>query len=690
VRDRAIVVGCDAYRNVTGGELRGAVRDAIEFTDWLLAPDGGGLSRSDVTLMLSSTVRSARPGRTASGKADSKAEVAAFTEAMTMQWNSPAGRRLYVYFAGHGCRTDPVNPPLSQDVIAFADFSPVAPSAGCIAIPALLTRLEVAAPYDEVVVIVDACRDLPFDRPFSAGWPGLDVGPRSGGQGGAAQVYLLQSVSPEEQARETSDRTPARGVFSRALTRALRGDGIAKEHHPDDDTGRPYRVTWASLLRYLTAAMPDRTPRDRGPHEGLVLATFPAGQFPDVALTVDVLPGSASAGDLAALQVSASWFDAGRVRDPSLEQPGPAPVTFTLRPVRHTLTAVAGRHLAKEPVQLYEDCTVSLTLAPSTVEAEPASADGRSPRHEAHLTRTPTVITHGYCTGPTRLDGSDLTYMPGKGLGATSRPAGDVIVASRDPAAVVRLRDGSGTIVASAIGRLVVGRPAPGSYTAAALDFLGHETCRPVEVRAGDREQSVTMPGREHAAWPERQHRLRFSCPASWVMGTGWRPPAPSGPGILDGLAPPGQGVIVLVRRDRQTPAADLVAVPVTPGGDTQLFAWSQHHDGPETVVAMGCLEMTLPVIPDAVTSVVIDTDQWWVRVYDRALSENPLALMRLDRAQDLLAAGRETAAGILLQDLELASPVARHLLAMGRRGDSDLLPGGLPWRVTGRTVERR
>ena len=254
--------------------------------------------------------------------------------------NGPEMNRLYVYFAGHGCRTDPLNPLRSRDAILLTDFTPDDPAMASVGVEDLRIRLTMA-PFREVVLIVDACRNLPFLEPFELGGLGRDLPPRAGGSGGASRVYVLQATAPGETAAGTEHDGELRGVVSRALTEGLRGMGAAKVFDDTDTTGRPYQVRWSTLCSYVAQSVSGQDPRYRGEGD-LVLAAFPDGSFDQVRLNVGVDPGPATEDDLAQLHVQVTWPVSDDGEDGALDRPGPAPIPLEVPPRRHR-TIVRGR-----------------------------------------------------------------------------------------------------------------------------------------------------------------------------------------------------------------------------------------------------------------------------------------------------------------------------------------------------------
>jgi hypothetical protein len=101
--DHALVVGISTYAAAEWlPSLQGPDNDALDVRDWLRQPDGGGLPEENVHM-----IRSADYGGEIGPQ--QKAVFDAFTELRELPLNAfgqLAGRRLYVYVAGHGMASD--------------------------------------------------------------------------------------------------------------------------------------------------------------------------------------------------------------------------------------------------------------------------------------------------------------------------------------------------------------------------------------------------------------------------------------------------------------------------------------------------------------------------------------------------------------------------------------------------------
>jgi hypothetical protein len=651
VSDRALLVGCDAYPRLPGGNLRAAVRDTLSVRDWLLRNSGGGLARRDVTLLASCSDQGAQ---VAAGDVDGPASRVELARAVAELVNGPEMNRLYVYFAGHGCRTDPLNPLRSRDAILLTDFTPDDPAMASVGVEDLRIRLTMA-PFREVVLIVDACRNLPFLEPFELGGLGRDLPPRAGGSGGASRVYVLQATAPGETAAGTEHDGELRGVVSRALTEGLRGIGAAKVFDDTDTTGRPYQVRWSTLCSYVAQSVSGQDPRYRGEGD-LVLAAFPDGSFDQVRLNVGVDPGPATEDDLAQLHVQVTWPVSDDGEDGALDRPGPAPIPLEVPPRRHRIMVRAGQLTAKQSFDVYADESVELALKRSWAAQRGVDFSTLLPVWSRYAARS----------------GVDIT--------------------SNDPASVLEMRDGSGAVQGTDVGRLDV-EMAPGSYTAVAIGPDGTEVRQPADLFPGERTR-IRLSSVEPGGWPFRPGQLIWASPAAWVAGANpstWSA-ASRGSGIVVAAVETDQEIA-----DFREPTA-LTPVRSRPGNRSMLvYTYLVPSHPPRAVVEVQGVRLEAPSLQGVVTSIVVSGGQTSVGLFDLALLDDPRLVVMLDRAQNLLGAGRLGPAEVLLTRIRqvsssrvtdvllesISSSVAPPTLARGRSpAVAHALLSGTPWAV--------
>jgi uncharacterized caspase-like protein len=153
--DWAIVIGINQYPNVTGAnDLQSAVNDAEDFIKWLVKDDGGAVPDDHIAKLLQKTSEVGGRFKPA------KSQFEAFVEDrfLTILPQRPIGRRLYLYFSGHGIS------PTGQESIRNAALlmaNAVMPTP-LLHIPGniLAEGMRSSAYFSEVVLFMDCCRDF--------------------------------------------------------------------------------------------------------------------------------------------------------------------------------------------------------------------------------------------------------------------------------------------------------------------------------------------------------------------------------------------------------------------------------------------------------------------------------------------------------------------------------------------------
>jgi hypothetical protein len=553
----ALVIGCDAYPNLPHGDLRGAVRDALSFREWVLDRGGGQVAPPDLIFLASPSSGGA------SIPADVEAQPATVRNvayAMKDLVSERSGNRLYVYYAGHGCTTDPTNAWLGLDVLALTDFDPISAGSGCVGVEELALKLSLGN-FAQVVTFVDACRNFPFQQAFRPAGIGFDPPP---GNRARAGRYLARAALIGATAAGSACADGIRGDFTQALLAGLAGDGAAKIYTEDADPAAPYQVRWVRLSEYITGRLPKQTPEATGPGE-LVLTTFPDGYFDKVQLDISIIEAQVPAAAMAAVNIEI--LDLASSDNPVLNFPGPGPLTAHVAPRRHRITARTGEYVAVQSPAAYVDTVVQLTLKRSIMLQD----------------------------GITRGD---------------ERPGG-ISVLCQDQAAVITLFNATEVLLATSVGSFHL-RLVPGSYRAVRVDGVGPDQSRGFDVESG------------------LTRSVRFDAPAPVSRGILLASQTGVGPVRADA------GFAVLARRD-----------------DSAIVSYAGQA-------------FTIPVLPDAVTTVGIADGVLEVRIYDQPLLDNPTWTTLLDRAQQLMSSGRLDPALAVLRSLtELSthgSPVGRIL----------------------------
>jgi hypothetical protein len=686
----ALVVGCDAYPKVDGGDLRGAVADALAVRTWLLDPGGGAVDPANLTLLASPSAAGAQLGDVVPAGPAGRSELSRAVRELVARTDVGEADRLYVYFAGHGCQTDPTNPMLSRDALALTGFDPEDPPGGTAGVDDLVRKLGQSA-FGSVLVLVDACRDFPFATAFQLGGLGLDGPP--GTRQYQPRTLLAQATALGGTAHGSEVGGVIRGDFTAALLAGLTGDGAAKEF--DDTADVPYVVRWSSLRAYLEAALPGQLPRLRGDTD-VVLATFPDGYFDPVTLTVEVDPTDARVA--ADLTVAVRYVDPAAYDDGRISHPGPTPVALSVPPRRHRVLATGGGYQGKRSVDVYGDLTVTLPL---TATPKPPTKPPNWPNDGGGTSILPP--DHGGLDGgPTQpqrppdydgpLDGGplDIDFEPGDGgygLGYAEdlvlvdgprrrvtrggRQDSDVVIGSNDPGAAIEVRDTSGRAVAGGVGRLTATLP-PGAYTAAVVDRAGREVTEPCDLDPGEHFElwmPVTPREDPDAALvrtrPDR-HGEWLGPAATAALAVARELPTPTPLLVVLGAAglPPAEVVTPgVVRID----AVDETLVDPERGWALVLLG---RPVGGAVTLDLGITRLTVPTLASPAVTAVVLGRAITVGLYDwPLLTGDAEKALLLDRAQALLAAGRPTVAERLLGDLARYSAVAR---ALGRRGEPD------------------
>ena len=664
----AVVIGIDKYWG-DNSNLSGAVADALKVRSWLLDPNGGGVPREHLILLLA-------PNDDAKEDVDyveaTKDKVmVAINDLMTMSGGK--GDRLYFYYAGHGLTARVANS--DESALVTTDFNAVNTD-NSIALRSLWEFFETTQFADQFF-FVDACRNIPWeDREFEIGRWTL---PRSRDPGTPpVQQFILYATSPGLKAAEREEWGNEGGAFTAVLLQAFAGAKSAKAWSWDRGC---YEVRWERLVDFVKSTMEAAGPRgdefqipqdagsrgvagrDRDP----VVVAFPAGAFGPEKLIVSLEPD----GVYKTAQVSVLTG----VGEPVESKPELTGTTFTfeLPPKTYALRAEAPNYsvgYTQAPVELYDS-----DRPPETIALRPKNG-GDEPEEK-------------------------FGTVPPPAAGEKPSP-GEVKVHVPDPLAIVEVRDNTGAVAATATGSLDVELP-PGFYR---IRMLGPESAgeeRTIALASGERERKELKPpkldsaverlvkaaggriedgtvhvdGLEPIAAPERSTIVALAGVASLH-----REPlgADLGLALADALpAKEESGVVVLLdsgggRARHRThfrlwpsgdalPADDEAMAPHALGhGIGALVAGAARGPHWLSIEAAGAppVVLALTLLPGRVTMVVAQLAGDALRLWqylpsrDGAPSESPQKLRRVEHLQRLLLAGR----------LDTAEPLARELAA--------------------------
>lgn len=237
INDYAIVVGIDTYAQLR--PLQSAVRDASMFAEWLVSPEGGGLSQANVRLIVSppevpSNPFDARPGQTDIDRA---------LYEIVGHGGTRIGRRLYFYFAGHG-----IGPNFDDVGMLMANASMKRLDSN-VGLSPYRRFFRESGLFDEVVFILDCSRD-PYLRGQTSA-PALDVSRNKSARGVKDFVVLAAAHGGKAFNFASTGTGEPRGVLTQAVLDGLRGGAI-------DPFGR---ITSSSLSSYVRRRVPELTPK---------------------------------------------------------------------------------------------------------------------------------------------------------------------------------------------------------------------------------------------------------------------------------------------------------------------------------------------------------------------------------------------------------------------------------------------
>lgn len=238
----ALVVGLGRYSPHLD-DLDGPERDAQEFYAWVTDPAGGRVPAGQANLIISTadTVRTREPSQAVLMRACRAYD--ALARAHEKDHGAlRLGRRLYLYFSGHG-----YSPDERESVLLAADAKREEPG---LHVPgrAWAEHFRRIGAFDEVVLFMDCCRD---NYPRVAPQP-IQVPSQPDGRGQDRPYFFGFATKWNRRARELPIGGQVRGVFTYALLKGLRGAAA-------DAVGR---VTTRSLCDWLDANLAAIFPAD--------------------------------------------------------------------------------------------------------------------------------------------------------------------------------------------------------------------------------------------------------------------------------------------------------------------------------------------------------------------------------------------------------------------------------------------
>jgi hypothetical protein len=331
LQDFAVVIGIDVYQNLKA--LKGAVKDADAFRNWLLTAPGHNFSLETI-YCVPALVNNAWPSPNGSGPRLHEM-IQPFRELLKRSRDAKGfiGRRLYVFTAGHGVageeRADAYLLAADTDE-NFMEY---------LACRQFADNFVNQALFKEVVLFCDCCRDYKWDLPgahvpFPKGKSDLQAADR-------VPTFYAYAAGYGLKAREIHHGGGVRGAFTLALIRGLEGRAA-----PDG------QVTSQSLREYLRRRVPEL--------EGSQKAFFP---FIEDLVLVDGLPAATTSvrvkltAPAASFEVVDHRFRPVQVQ-PILQDDGEYLVELTpgrTYRFRALSSHKPGMHLSEQEVKLSED-----------------------------------------------------------------------------------------------------------------------------------------------------------------------------------------------------------------------------------------------------------------------------------------------------------------------------------------------
>ncbi len=221
-----VVVGIDCYPSCDLTSLRSARRDAIDFYDWLIDGNGGGLEPENVIKVIdegdevneNTPIERAWPTRTRVAKALTEIRDKAQTEITRDNWHQS---RLYFFVAGHGVAPDP-----KDSVLLMADTLNTTDYGNSLSCASVLKWFTVSQHFRELAFFADCCRrDIDVLDIGLISWSRMKQ--RNGEVVsilGCATYFGHAAYEPSREEQKEPDRL--RGYYTQALLEGLGGRAV--------------------------------------------------------------------------------------------------------------------------------------------------------------------------------------------------------------------------------------------------------------------------------------------------------------------------------------------------------------------------------------------------------------------------------------------------------------------------------
>lgn len=366
--DWAIVIGINNYWKPKW-RLQGAVSDALRMRNWLLDPKGGGIhTKRNIALLLSPSEASEVPPEVTKYAAATKASIIEEID-LLLKRSGGKGDRLYFFYSGHGL-TSRVNL-RDEEALVPSDFNDLHTDRA-LGLWSIIERFQ-ATQFSEQFFIIDACRDIPWDREFKiGGWPGpVARDPTLP----AVEQFVLYATSPRMQAAQITEPGNERAAFTSALIDGLKGTGTAKVW---DKKSERYIVKLDSLFSYVKTRLAEKKnsltddknrklfqpPRIGGEHTtNPILVKLPVDAFSKEDLHVYLEPSEC----VPMAKVRVRGEDDLLEKTVEIEQPRDVPVHLKLWPQSYTVYALVDQYNSiprRDCIDLYETVESRIRFEP--------------------------------------------------------------------------------------------------------------------------------------------------------------------------------------------------------------------------------------------------------------------------------------------------------------------------------------
>jgi hypothetical protein len=273
--DCALVVAMSKYKELA--RLRGPAPDAVKFCTWL--HEKGGLKLENIKL-----VNSDEDGQPVNR------EIIDALSKLGIRMKQRRGRRLYVYYAGHG-----LGPEFNDVAMVPADAAKDLLEETCYSLNRCMDLFVKTGFFDELVVFMDCCREreevptigLPFkfEGPFKDAKPVNHFALLAAGDG--AKAFEVPELSEE-------DERQFRGLMTTALIDGLNGaPGAIDANNNVTSTSLSHYVATRVQEQARERGLPQTIDRPKPPATEIVFYSVPEGQVPTIELPLVVGPQSA-------------------------------------------------------------------------------------------------------------------------------------------------------------------------------------------------------------------------------------------------------------------------------------------------------------------------------------------------------------------------------------------------------------